>query len=287
MKNQQKGSVLITGASAGIGKACALLLDQCGYQVFAGVRSVEKAEGLQQEASEYLLPVMLDITKKEQVAKAVEVVAKALCPEQGLKGLVNNAGIVVAGPLEFIPLDSLRRQMEVNVIGQVAVTQAFLPLIRKAHGRIINITTAGCHFAAPFLGPYVASKIAMEALTGSLRRELRQWGIQVSIVEPGIIETPIWEKSFVEADKMEAELPIHARKLYAEAFSTGRRFIEKGRNHHSISPETVSKAIQHALEARRPKTRYVVGIGARLPNLIATFVPDRLADWVVGKVLGI
>ena len=285
MPEQNKGAVLITGASTGIGKACALLLDQSGYKVFAGVREVQAGKELQAETSERLTPMILDITQAGQIASAVEAVKEASSTNTGLAGLVNNAGIAVAGPTEFLPIDALRRQLEVNVIGQIAVTQAFLPLIRKSHGRIVNISSAIDRFALPFLGAYCASKFAMQVLTDSLRRELLPWNIHVSIVEPGVIETPIWEKSYALADTMEAELPPQAKELYAELFSTGRGFIEKLRR-RSIPPETVAKAVIRCLEARRPKSRYLVGVGARLPRLIATFVPDRLADWGVRKVLG-
>jgi NAD(P)-dependent dehydrogenase (short-subunit alcohol dehydrogenase family) len=285
MAEQTKGAVLITGASTGIGRASALLLDRSGYCVFTGVRKAQVGKELQAEASERLTPVILDITQAEQIAGAVEAVKEALGANLGLAGLVNNAGIAVAGPTEFLPIDVLRRQLEVNVIGQIAVTQAFLPLIRKGHGRIVNISSAIGRFALPFLGAYSASKFAMEALTDSLRRELLPWNIHVSIVEPGVIETPIWEKSYAVADAMEAELPPQAKELYAESFSTGRGFIEKLRR-RAIPPEAVAKAVSRCLEARRPKSRYIVGAGARLPELIATFVPDRLADWGVRKVLG-
>lgn len=285
MPEQNKGAVLITGASTGIGKACALLLDHSGYRVFAGVREAQVAKGLQAEASERLTPIRLDITQAGQIASAVKTVKEASGTNIGLAGLVNNAGIAMAGPTEFLPIDALRRQLEVNVVGQIAVTQAFLPLIRKSRGRIVNISSAIDRFALPFLGAYCASKFAMQILTDSLRRELLPWNIHVSMVEPGLIETPIWEKSYALADAMEAELPPQAKEFYAELFSTGREFIEKLRR-RGIPPETVAKAVIRCLEARRPKSRYLVGAGARLPRLIATFVPDRLADWGVRKVLG-
>lgn len=284
MTDRNRGAVVITGSSTGIGKACALFLDRAGYRVFAGVRTQQAAEGLQDQASKRLTPVLLDITDPEQINSAVEIVATGLGKGAGLLGLVNNAGTVIAGPLEFLPVDSLRQQMEVNVIGHLAVTQAFLPLLRQGNGRIVNMSTAGCRFAVPFLGPYIASKIAMEALTDSLRRELMPWKIHVSIIEPGVIETPIWEKSYAVADAIESGLPSQARELYAESFATGRRFIKK-LHRRAIPPEAVAKAVSSSLEARRPKSRYLVGVGARLPTIIANFVPDRLADWGVRKVL--
>ena len=284
MAEQQKVAVLITGTSTGIGRACALLLDRSDYQVFAGVRTVEALESLQREASGSLMPVILDITDAEQIAKSVETVTKALGPDRGLCGLVNNAGIVVPGPLEFLPIDSLRRQLEVNVIGHLAVTQAFLSLILKGRGRIVNIGSTAALFAAPFLGAYSASKSAMKALTDSLRRELLPRGIFVSIVHPGYTETPIWDKGYDQGDQLMAELPAYAQDLYADAFYTGQKFLERGR-HHAIPAQTVAKAVRHALSATRPKTRYLVGADARLLYIASKFLPDRLGDWVVGKVL--
>ena len=186
-------SVVITGASTGIGEACALHLDQLGWRVFAGVRKDSDGEALQRKASPRLMPVRIDVTDAASIAGAREIVAREL-GDRGLDGLVNNAGVVVAGPLEFVPMDDLRRQLEINVIGQIAVTQAFLSFVRTARGRIVNIGSVSGKMATPFVGPYAASKFAMEALTDALRCELRPWGIQVSIVEPGSIATPIWEK---------------------------------------------------------------------------------------------
>ncbi|MHA2283894.1 MAG: SDR family oxidoreductase [Promethearchaeota archaeon] len=287
MPEHNKGAVLITGASTGIGKACALLLDRSGYKVFAGVRKTQVGKELQAEASERLTPVILDITKAEQIAGAVEAIKEALGANLSLAGLVNNAGIAVPGPIEYLPIDFLRQQLEVNVIGHIAVTQAFLPLIRKGQGRIVNTSSAIDRFALPFLGTYCASKFAMEVFTDSLRRELLSWNIHVSIVKPGLIETPMWEKSYAVADAIEAELPPQAKELYTESFATGIGFMEKLRHRRASPPEAVAKAVRRCLEARRPKSRYLVGAGARLPKLIATFVPDRLADWGVRKVLGV
>ncbi|MGD1157325.1 MAG: SDR family oxidoreductase, partial [Terriglobia bacterium] len=187
-----KGAVVITGASTGIGEACALHLDKLGFRVFAGIRKAADAEALRHRASARLVPIRLDVSDETEVEQAARNVTEALRGE-GLAGLVNNAGIVVAGMLEFLPLDALRRQLEVNVVGQVAVTQAFLPHLRKARGRIVNIGSVSGLIAGPFSGAYAASKFALEALTDALRVELRPWKIHVSIVEPGNIQTPIWK----------------------------------------------------------------------------------------------
>ena len=285
MVDLRKGSVLITGASTGIGKACALLLDRSGYRVFAGIRKEKDGQRLQAEGSGNILPVILDITDADQIAKAVETVTDALGPGKGLAGLVNNAGIVMAGPLEFLPIDNLRRQLEVNVIGHVAVIQAFLPLIQKGCGRIVNIGSTAAFFAAPFLGAYAASKFAMEAVTDSLRRELLPRDIFVSIVEPGYTETPIWDKGYDQADQLMAGFAEPAKDLYVNPFNKGRKFLDKGR-HQAISPEVIAKAVCRAIESKRPKTRYLVGTDTHVLALAAKFLPDRLGDWLTRKFLG-
>ncbi len=283
MSKQKKGAVLITGASTGIGRASALLLDRLEYRVFAGVRKAEAGKSLKAEGSDSLTPVTLDITRAKQIASAVEAVKKALGADLGLTGLVNNAGIAIAGPIEFLPIDVLRRQLEVNFVGHVAVTQAFLPLIRKGHGRIINIGSATGRFALPFLGAYSASKSAMEALTDALRRELQPWGIPVSIVQPGTVETPMWDKSIAETSDLRAHLPAYAKEPYEKSASSMARVMENGRR-CAIPSEAVAKVVREVLETRRPKTRYVVGAGARMA-VIAGFLPDRLTDWVISRVL--
>jgi NAD(P)-dependent dehydrogenase (short-subunit alcohol dehydrogenase family) len=200
------GTVVITGASTGIGRACALHLDSLGFDVFAGVRKPEDGERLAAEGSERLRPLQLDVTDAAQVEAAAREVGEAV-GDRGLAGLVNNAGIAVSAPLEFIPIDELRHQLEVNVIGQVAVTQALLGLLRRGKGRVVNIGSIGGRVALPFVGPYAASKIALEALTDSLRRELRRTGVEVSIVRPGGIATPIWDRGIGAADQIREQMP--------------------------------------------------------------------------------
>src|SRR5688500_9161604 len=187
-----RGAVVITGASTGIGRACAIDLDGRGFRVFAGVRKDEDGERLRSERPS-IEPLRIDVTDAGEIAAARDRVGEEV-GERGLAGLVNNAGIAVPGPLEHLPLDEIRRQLEVNVLGQIAVTQAFLPLLRTARGRIVNIGSIGGRVALPLLGPYAGSKHAMEGISDSLRRELRPWGIEVSLVRPGPIATEIWER---------------------------------------------------------------------------------------------
>src|SRR5216684_7141096 len=203
------GNIVITGASTGIGEACALRLDGLGYRVFAGVRRFADGEALKKKSSDRLSPVMLDVTSEESITAAVRTVG-----DVPLAGLVNNAGIVVAGPLELIPIAMWRKQLEVNVIGQVAVTQAFLPMLRAGCGRIVNMGSIAGRSALPFSGPYCASKFALEGLTDSLRMELRQFGISVSIIEPGAVKTPIWEKTSASENQYLGALPALLLELY-------------------------------------------------------------------------
>jgi NAD(P)-dependent dehydrogenase (short-subunit alcohol dehydrogenase family) len=278
-------SVVITGASTGIGEACALHLDRLGWRVFAGVRQQQDADRLRASASARLTPVVIDVTDGKLIAQAAAEIGETLA-DGGLAGLVNNAGIAVAGPLEFVPIDELRRQLEVNVVGQVAVTQAFLEQIRRAAGRVVHIGSIGGRLATPFVGPYSASKHAMEAITDAMRFELAPWGIGVSIVEPGSIATPIWDKGQVAADEMLKRLPERATELYGDDFTAVRSFaIETGKR--GIPPAAVAKAVAHALTSKRPRTRYIVGRDARLQALAATFAPDRFIDRVIAGRLGV
>jgi NAD(P)-dependent dehydrogenase (short-subunit alcohol dehydrogenase family) len=275
-----KGAVVVTGTSTGIGEACALHLDRLGFRVFAGVRNTADGQGLKAKASGRLIPIQLDITDAATIASALDRVATAL-DQGGLAGLVNNAGIAVAGPLEFLPIGEIRKQLEVNVLGQIAVTQAFLSLLRKGRGRVVNIGSISGRSALPFLGPYAASKFAMEALTDSLRLELRPWNIRVSIVEPGTIATPIWRKSLAAADEIARDLPERARQLYGPAIASMRR-ISAART--PIPAQAVAEAVEHALTAKRPRTRYVVGRDARLRKMLE-LLPDRTRDWLISRRL--
>jgi NAD(P)-dependent dehydrogenase (short-subunit alcohol dehydrogenase family) len=280
------GAVVVTGASSGIGRATALRLDRLGFQVFAGVRKDADGKALKSKAKGMLTPLRLDVTDDASIAAAAEAVGKALGEERGLAGLVNNAGIAMPGPLEFLPLEDLRAQMDVNVIGQIAVTQAFLPLLRKGFGRIVNIGSIGGRMATPFQGAYNASKFAMEALTDSLRMELKPWGIHVSIVEPGSIDTPIWEKGLGQADVLLATMPPHARELYDPAVDAAKAAAEKSAQ-AGIPPSAVAKAVVHALTADKPKTRYVVGNDARIQAVVARLMPDAMKDWLVAREMGL
>lgn len=277
-------AVLVTGASTGIGRASALELDRRGWRVFAGVRREGDGRRLVEEAAGPLRPLMLDVTDAAEIAAAAETMAGQL-GEAGLAGLVNNAGICVAGPLEVLPVDELRRQLEVNLLGQVAVAQACLPLLRRGRGRIVNLSSVGGRVAMPYLGPYCASKFALEALSDALRLELRTWGIHVALVEPGSVDTPIWRKSHSEADRLEAEAGEAALAPYAADVAAVRRVTEREAA-GAMPVGRVVRAVVHALESRRPRARYPVGLSGRMAVFLLTRLPTRLRDWLVLRSLG-
>jgi NAD(P)-dependent dehydrogenase (short-subunit alcohol dehydrogenase family) len=276
-------SVVVTGASTGIGAACALDCASRGMTVFAGVRDPLAGEALAAKGGPSLIPITLDVTDESSIARSAEVVQRAV-GEAGLGGLVNNAGIAIGSPLEVIPLSQLRKQLEVNVIGQIAVTQAFLPLLRRGRGRIVNMGSIAGRGTIPLLGPYSASKYALEALTDALRMELQPWGIQVSIIEPGAIATPIWEKSDKAAGELVSSASDEAKVLYGQAVIRIREAIAESAQ-RAISPDAVVRAVRHALTASRPKTRYLVGTDATVRAWMVKWLPDRLQDRVMTWIL--
>jgi NAD(P)-dependent dehydrogenase (short-subunit alcohol dehydrogenase family) len=279
-----RGAMVITGASTGIGQACALQLDAHGFRVFAGVRRDEDAERLRGEGSDRLRPLKIDVTDQASIESAAAEVREAV-GEDGLAGLVNNAGVALPGPLEFIPIEEFRRQIDVNLVGQVATTQAFLPLLRKGHGRVVNIGSIGGRVALPFLGPYAASKFAMEAVTDSLRRELRPWGIEVSIIEPGGTSTAIWERGVGAATTIQAKLPPQAHSLYGPAMERMTK-VAAEIDRSGMPPSAVADVVERALTATKPKTRYLVGRDAKLRARLAKILPDRTFDRMIARAMG-
>jgi NAD(P)-dependent dehydrogenase (short-subunit alcohol dehydrogenase family) len=278
-------SALITGASTGIGQATALRLDERGWRVFAGVRREEDAESLRSEGSERLEPLTLDVTDGAQIAAAAERIG-AEVGERGLDGLVNNAGIGMIAPLETIPVDDFRRQIEVNLIAQVAVTQGILPLIRRAGGRVVFVSSVGGRMALPFGGPYHASKFGLEGVADSLRQELRPWGIEVVVIEPGSIDTPIWKRAVSSAEEIAARAPAAQEELYGERLVG----LEEGAERtaaRGIAPEKAAKAIEQVLTRRRPRTRRRVGMDARGQILLRRLLPDRVLDRLIAAFLRI
>jgi NAD(P)-dependent dehydrogenase (short-subunit alcohol dehydrogenase family) len=272
------GTVVITGASTGIGRATALRLARGGFDVLAGVRREEDGAALRGEDGR-IEPVLVDVTDAGQVADLAERVAGA-----PLAGLVNNAGIAVAGPLEGIPLDQVRRQYEVNVFGLLAVTQALLEPIRAGHGRIVNIGSIGGRINTPFVGPYSSSKAAVRSLSAALRRELRPWDIRVALVEPGALDTPIWRKGEEGAEETVGALSERVRTLYARqlaALVAATRTIAAG----ASSPDDAAQAVEHALTASRPRTLYTVGREARIQGALHSVLPARTFDALVARAM--
>ena len=275
-------TVLVTGASSGIGEACALHLDRLGHRVYVGVRKQEDARALRARGSDRMVSVLLDVTDLGQVDAAASQIAEDV---GGLDGVVNNAGIGRGGPLEYLPLAEWREQLDVNVLGQVAVTKAMLPLIRSAGGRIVFIGSISGRVATMMTGPYCASKFAIEAIGESLRHELRPWRIRVSVVEPGAIKTPIWDKARQEADRLERDLPAAARSQYAAHIAAIRRGIDM-QDRQGADPGRVARAVEHALFARHPKARYLVGIDARIQAALVRWVPATPREAIIRRIAG-
>jgi len=278
----EEKTVLITGASRGIGQACALSLAQQGHRVIAGVRQQADMERLAKMHGN-LLPVILDVTDPAQV-EAVRVELVELLEDKGLDALINNAGTAITGALECLPLEMFRGQIELNVIGQQIVTQAFLPLLRKARGRIVFMSSVSGLVARPFLGPYCASKFALEALADAYRGELAPWGIQVSVIEPGSIRTDIWAATTKQTETVTAAMSAEELDLYGDAFVQHQKMLAKISAHIAVDPQAVVTKVEHALFAARPKTRYLVGPGAVIDYILGSFVPDRLRDFLLRKV---
>lgn len=262
---------LVTGTSTGIGRAIAIHLAQRGFEVLAGVRKAE-------DAPPGLEPIVLDVTSDDDIAAAAGRVGRTL------HALVNNAGIAVNGPVEVVPVEQWRRQFEVNLIGQVAVTRALLPALLNSRGRIVNISSISGRVAWPLIGPYTASKFALEAVTDALRREVGPLGVHVVSVEPGGIATPVWDKSRAEGERMLSAMPADARRRY-DGLIGGIVHHAERLARDGLPPEAVAEVVADALTARRPRTRYVIGGQAKAQAVLARLLPDRAFDALVARAL--
>jgi NAD(P)-dependent dehydrogenase (short-subunit alcohol dehydrogenase family) len=270
--------VLITGASSGIGKACAAALAREGWRVFAGVLTAREAISLENEGHKGLMPIVLDVTSDESIANARQTITEAL-GGAGLDGLVNSAGVAVPGPLELVALADFRRQLEVNAIGPVAVAQAFIPVLRTARGRIVNIGSSLGWVAFPFVGPYSASKAALERITDTLRMELSEWGIGVILVAAGPVATQIWGNSTAAALRASRKVSAEKRALYDWPNSIQRlRVLSMPEN--QVAPALVVDAIRAALTAATPRATYAVGFQARRQRRMARFMTIGLRDFL-------
>jgi NAD(P)-dependent dehydrogenase (short-subunit alcohol dehydrogenase family) len=282
-------TVLITGASTGIGRTTALHLARTGWTVLAGVRDEQLGERLAEEAEGgRLQPLLLDVTDAEQIAAAAARV-KQLSGAEGdspgrLDALVNNAGIGVGGPLELIAIEELRSQFEVNVLGQIAVTQALLPALREARGRIVLVSSVGGRVAMAFTAPYAASKHALEAIGDALRVELRSSHVQVALIEPGSVATPIWDKARAAEQALSVPMELHQEYGHVPAAmsKTLSRTARRG-----VPPEQVARTIERALSARRMSSRYVIGRDARAMLLLKGLLPDHVFDRFARRALGV
>jgi NAD(P)-dependent dehydrogenase (short-subunit alcohol dehydrogenase family) len=272
---------LITGASTGIGRATALHLAGAGWKVFAGVRSERDSESLRTDGGQGVIPLILDVTDSTQIANVAQLVDDE---DGGLDALVNNAGVGFGGPLELISLEDLRSLFEVNVFGHIAVTQALLPALRKARGRIVFTSSIGGRVAMAFTAPYAASKHALEAIGDTLRVELRTSGVQVTLIEPGSVATPIWGKS--RADAAQASIPAELQPYYGKVPEAMGKVLESTAR-RGVPAERVAQTIERALSARRMKARYLVGGDARAMLLAKRLLPDLLFDRLARRALGV
>ncbi|MGX1779372.1 SDR family NAD(P)-dependent oxidoreductase [Nocardia brasiliensis] len=282
-----RGAVVLTGASSGLGRAAAIHLARSGFQVFAGVRSKEAAKDLANE-SEHLIPLELDVTSAAAISAAREKVTET-CGEQGLLGLVNNAGVCVSAPLECVSADDLRYQLEVNVVGAMAMAQAFLPLLRAGRsaggpvGRIVNVSSGVGRVASPFLGVYATSQFAKEGLSDSLRRELTAQSVSVSVIEPGAILTPIWDKVSDTAERILGESSPEVAAVYRKPFTAFVAMNERRAKASRTRPDQFAAAVAHAMTAQRPKVRYRVGIDSWAATFASRLLPDSVLDTVLVK----
>jgi NAD(P)-dependent dehydrogenase (short-subunit alcohol dehydrogenase family) len=289
-------TVLLTGASTGIGRATALRLAGSGWTVLAGVRKATDGEALQAAGGERVMPVELDVTDHAQIERAAELVAELTGSAKGagagteasspgrLDALVNNAGIGFGGPLELISEESLRAQFDVNVFGQVAVTRALLPALRAARGRIVIVSSVGGRVALPFSAPYGASKHALEAIGDALRGELHSSHVDVSLIEPGSVKTPIWAKSREQAGQV--SIPPELQREYGHLPAAFEKTLHDTER-RGIAPELVAETIEKALTARRPRTRYLLGRDARAMVLGKALLPDRVFDLIARRAMGV
>jgi NAD(P)-dependent dehydrogenase (short-subunit alcohol dehydrogenase family) len=271
-------TVLVTGAGRGIGRAIALELASQGWDVHAGVRRPEDGEQLRQ-ASPKISPVTLDITNPDHLAQLPGALGGRL------DGLVNNAGIVVSGPIEAVSPEDLRRQFEVNLVSQVAVTQSVLPLLRSARGGIVFISSISGRVSSPFMGAYAASKFALEGLADALRVELRPWGIRLSLVEPGSIDTDLWRNVDQTVDEVEAGLSPGHRQLYGKQIGAMRKLSARIAK-QAAPPDRVTAAVAQALSATRPRARYLVGRDAKLQVAANAVLPVRVMDAAAARLTG-
>jgi NAD(P)-dependent dehydrogenase (short-subunit alcohol dehydrogenase family) len=272
-------SVLVTGASRGIGKAIAEHLASQGWDVIAGVRTQQDADAVAALHPQRISSVILDVTDADHVAALPNVL-----PDR-LDAVVNNAGVVVAGPMEAVTPDGWRKQLEINVIGQLAVTRAVLPRLRESRGRIVFISSVNGKLSMPLIGAYAASKFALEAAADALRMELRPWRIPVVIVEPAQTDTDMWRTADTMVTEVEAGLTPEMRALYTKHIAGMKKMVPVSQR-IAVPAEKVSAVVETALTARRPRARYIVGLAPKLQAALLTNLPTRVSDVILRRVSG-
>jgi NAD(P)-dependent dehydrogenase (short-subunit alcohol dehydrogenase family) len=280
-------AVVITGTSSGIGRAAALALSAKGFTVYAGVRKVADGKALKAASVGDIRPLHVDVTEQASIEAAVAHVDEAV-GKHGLAGLINNAGVGAPWPMELIPLDEFRYQLEVNLIGQLAVTQAFLPLIKRGKGRIINVGSEGGRITMPFLGPITSAKHGLVSVNDALRMELRPWGVKVCIVEPGATQSSAPTKLVDNGRRAVNELfTAQGRADYGSRFTHVIEKIAAGHERIGSPPEVIAAAVVKAMIARRPRSRYPVGGHAKLLTRLQRVLPDRAMDALFIRMLGL
>ncbi|CAM2767492.1 short-chain dehydrogenase [Mycobacterium intermedium] len=279
-------SIVITGASSGLGRAAAIHLSKIGYRVFAGVRSEGSAgelAALPPSLGE-LIPVSLDVTDGTSIARAADFIDHE-CTNTGLWAVINNAGVCISAPLECIPIDLVRTQLETNVVGALALLQHLLPLLRASGGRVVNVSSGIGNVAPAYLGAYAAAQFAKEALSDALRRELRPLGVSVSIIQPGAIHTPLWGKIRESADQIMSAAPADLSVTYRAKFAAFLEMNEARGQASKTTPTDFADTVAVALAAKRPKVRYRVGLDSWGTVFARRMVPDRIMDAVIAAGL--
>ena len=275
-----RGTVVVTGTSTGIGRATVRALAGQGFDVLAGVRKDADGEAVRALSPEHVTPLLLDVTDADAIAALPERVGPKLA------GLVNNAGLAHPGPLEFIDMADVRYDIEVMLMAPLAVTQALIPALRAARGRVVMMGSIGGRSALPFLSSYNAAKFAMEGVSSGLRMELAPVGVQVALVEPGAVSTPIWTKGAAAGDALQDRMPDEGQKLYGARIDRMRKAGEKS-DKRGISPDKVAEAVVHALTSPKPRTRYLVGVDARIQATLRAVLPDRALERAIQRAAGL
>jgi NAD(P)-dependent dehydrogenase (short-subunit alcohol dehydrogenase family) len=274
------GTVLITGSSSGIGRACTEEMARRGYRVLAGVRRPEDGEEVRALSPDRIEPVMLDVTDLDAIAALPDLVGGELA------GLVNNAGMANAGPLEYLPVEEIKNQLDVMLLAPFALTKALLPALKAARGRVVMIGSIGGRTSLPFMGPYNAAKAGIDGFASSLRQELEPFGVHVALVEPGAIKTRIWQKGIDAGEKLRDSLPAEGRRDYGDRIDRMAKAAADSER-RGVPPEKVVKVVVHALTDPKPKTRYLVGVDARVQAGLRAALPDRALDRVLGRLSGL